>query len=133
MRQDLLKIIKDSRDITHVFILTHNIDFHLLICTPYFDRDAEALRAVAKGFGAQRSTLMVQNGYTNLQADAADALDESITLKSVKFEHREMNPATGMEEVREARLHAKFYALQSGDEVIVFAGSANPARRVMRS
>jgi hypothetical protein len=98
---------------------------HLLICTPYFDRDAEALKATVKGFGAQRSTVMVQDGYTNLQADAAVTLDDSVTLSSVKFEHRETNPTTGMVEVREARLHAKFYALQSGDEVIVFAGSAN--------
>jgi hypothetical protein len=98
---------------------------HLLICTPYFDRNAEALGAAAKAFGAKRTTVMIQSGYTNLQADAADTLDESVTLESVKFEHRELNPATGMEEIREARLHAKFFALQSGDEVLVFAGSAN--------
>ncbi len=27
MREDILKVIKDSKDITHVFILTHNIEF----------------------------------------------------------------------------------------------------------
>jgi HKD family nuclease len=104
---------------------------HLIVCSPYFDEDAEALTEIAKDFGVHHSTVLVQSGRTNLLQSAADKLGPKFTLKHAIFEHREMVGNEQSKVIREALLHAKFYAFQCGPEVILFAGSANCSRAAL--
>ena len=103
----------------------------LHVCAPYFDERAEALRNLAKEFGSPSTTLLVQSHRTNLLAAAATALDSSFVLKAATYQHRGRTSPDGDEHVREALLHAKFYAVRQADVVTVFSGSANCSRAAL--
>lgn len=101
----------------------------LHVCAPYFDLDAEALQRLAGQLGSPRTTVLVQSHRTNLLRAAARNLDSSYTLRAATYRHRE-----GKDEgdrVREALLHAKFYAVRQADTVTVFVGSANCSRAAL--
>jgi HKD family nuclease len=104
---------------------------HLFVCSPYFDEGAEALMEIAKDFNVHHSTVLVQSGRTNLLKSAADKLGPKFTLKHATFEHREMVGNEQSKVIRQALLHAKFYAFRCGPEVILFAGSANCSRAAL--
>lgn len=104
---------------------------HLIVCAPYFDEEAEALKTAAKEFRTKQSTVLIQNHRNNLQKSAANALGPTFTLNATSFRHREQVGTDGAEHVRETWLHAKFYALQFEHETLVFAGSANCSRAAL--
>ena len=101
----------------------------LHVCAPYFDEGAEALRSLARQLGSPPTTVLVQSYRTNLLQAAAKALDLSFTLRAATYQHRER--ASGEERVREALLHAKFYAARQAATVTVFSGSANCSRAAL--
>ena len=101
----------------------------LHVCAPYFDLGAEALRRLAGQLGSPPTTVLVQSHRTNLSLAAAQNLDESFTLRGATYQHREGRGED--EQVREALLHAKFYAVRQGDIVTVFSGSANCSRAAL--
>jgi hypothetical protein len=86
---------------------------------------------MARDLAVSLCSLFVQSDRTNLLTSAAAQLDATFTINSATFKHREYNASSGEEHTREAFLHAKVYAVQSGDEVIVFAGSANCSRAAL--
>ena len=101
----------------------------LHVCAPYFDLGAEALKRLAGQLGSPPTTVLVQSHRTNLPLAAAQNLGESFTLRAATYQHRE---GRGEEEqVREALLHAKFYAVRQADIVTVFSGSANCSRAAL--
>jgi HKD family nuclease len=102
----------------------------LFVCAPYFDVDAEALRTMAETFGISQTTVLVQSGRTNLPQSVADALGAQFILKLATFERKEEDDKQNVV-IREALLHAKFYAFQCGSEIILFAGSANCSRAAL--
>ena len=104
---------------------------HLYVCAPYFDESADAVQALAQELGAASTTILVQSKRTNLLAAAAARLGTQFNLKAARFEHKEKVTSDGEERAREALLHAKFYAVQRGGEVTVFAGSANCSRAAL--
>ena len=104
---------------------------HLYVCAPYFDEKAEALQAIAHGLGAASTTVLVQGTRTNLRAGAARGLGAQFSLKAATFTHKEKIGSGGDESTRKALLHAKYYGVLRGDEVTVFAGSANCSRAAL--
>ena len=104
---------------------------HLYVCAPYFDESAEALQALAQELNAPSSTILVQSKRTNLLAATAASLGSQFSLKAATFEHRGTVGSDGDEHTREALLHAKFYAVQRGGRVTIFAGSANCSRAAL--
>ncbi len=98
---------------------------HLYVCAPYFDESAEALQALTQALKTPSSTILVQSKRTNLLSAAAASLGSQFSLKAATFEHKETVGSDGDERTHEALLHAKFYAVQRGGEVTIFAGSAN--------
>jgi len=112
-------------------VLKDRVASELTLCTPYFDDDAEALRVMAQEIGVNSCTVLAQSGRTNLLASAAASLGPMFSLKAASFQHREQIGSNGEERVREAFLHAKIYAILSGSEVVVFAGSANCSRAAL--
>ena len=104
---------------------------HLYVCAPYFDESAEALQALAQALNTPSSTILVQSKRTNLLSAAAASLGSQFSLKAATFEHKETVDSDGDERTHEALLHAKFYAVQRGGEVTIFAGSANCSRAAL--
>ena len=103
----------------------------LYVCAPYFDEDGEALRSLWRQLGSPRTRVLVQSERTNLPKAAAADLDSSIVLRAATYRHRLVGGGDGEERVREAVLHAKFYAARRGDVVTVVAGSANCSRAAL--
>ena len=54
----------------------------LHVCAPYFDLRAEALERLAEQLGSPPTRVLVQSHRTNLPRAAAQALDESFTLRA---------------------------------------------------
>ena len=104
---------------------------HLYVCAPYFDESAEALQALTQALNTPFSTILVQSKRTNLLSAAAASLGSQVTLKAATFEHKEKVGSDADERTHEALLHAKFYAVQRGGEVTIFAGSANCSRAAL--
>ena len=104
---------------------------HLYVCAPYFDEDADAMRSLAQALGAAFSTILVQSKRTNLLASAATSLGNQFTFREVRFEHKERNASDVTARTRKAWIHAKFYAVRRGEEVDIFAGSANCSRAAL--
>lgn len=100
---------------------------HVYVCVPYFDEGAQALNAAATVLcgGSCPVTVLVQSGRTTLMQTAANGLGTNISLRDMKFEHRERIGSSGQERVRQAFIHAKWYAVECGSEAFIFAGSAN--------
>ncbi len=97
----------------------------LTICAPYFDAEAEALRRLPAELGVRQTLVLVDPAGTNLQAGSVADLPATIVLRSAAV-HR---ASEGSE--RRCFLHAKFYAVEHGDEVILFLGSANCSRAAL--
>ena len=104
---------------------------HLYVCAPYFDESAEAVQALAQELNAPSSTILVQSKRTNFLAATAASLGSQFSLKAATFKHKETVGSDGDERTHEALLHAKFYAVQRGGEVTIFAGSANCSRAAL--
>jgi hypothetical protein len=94
--------------------------YNLTVCTPYFDPDAEAVKTLVEQLKTHRGEIYVQNGRTNLTQKAAQSLPAEVKVRPVNF-----LPKTENEEGRQRFLHAKFYALDQGEQITVFLGSAN--------
>ena len=103
----------------------------LFVCTPYFDPDAEALRAMANALRAPETSVFVQSKRTTLMQDAAATLGETFKLVAVEFHHTEKAESEGEDRTRYAFVHAKFYAVESGDSVLACVGSANCSRAAL--
>jgi len=103
----------------------------LYVCVPYFDAKAEALQALAQELGGPPTTVLVQGKHTNLLEMAVANLSSDFSVKATTYKHKEKAGSDGVEQSREAMLHAKFYAARRGDTVAVFAGSANCSRAAL--
>ena len=104
---------------------------HLYVCAPFFDEKAEAVRDLAQALDVASSTILVPSKRTNLLANAAATLGSQFRFETVTFEHKDTTGPDAEARSRKAWVHAKFYAVQRGDEVSVFAGSANCSRAAL--
>ncbi|MBJ6799756.1 hypothetical protein [Geomonas propionica] len=98
----------------------------IIVCSPYFDDAGEALAVLGTRFNA-KVRVAVQSKRSGLKREVADTLSKKLyDLQSVDFHHRELEGG-----VREAFIHAKWYALVHGEEVTVILGSANCSRAAL--
>ncbi|MCP3144533.1 phospholipase D-like domain-containing protein [Pyxidicoccus xibeiensis] len=98
----------------------------LVICSPYFDSEGAALRDLIQGTEAAHATVLCQPAGTTLTREAFGAAAGKATLRHASFEHVSVGG-----EKRAAFIHAKFYGLRQGEQVLVFAGSANCSRAAL--
>lgn len=89
----------------------------LTVCTPYFDKKAKALRELSAQVGAPHTDVFLQSAKSTLLKNAADHLPDNIKIKSVK--------AIKEGETSNRFIHAKWYAIETANEVLFFHGSAN--------
>jgi len=88
----------------------------ILMCSPYFDEAGVALRGFAETWPDAAIDLLVQPRHSTLTETALAATATRARLLTV---------ASGRQQDTDAFIHGKFYAVYSGEEVLLFAGSAN--------
>ena len=94
----------------------------ILVCSPYFDKRGKALCGLAERWADARIELLIQPKHSTLTHAAVGAMDARPQLLTV---------ASGRSEGTDAFIHGKFYAMYSGNEVLLFAGSANCSAAAM--
>ena len=97
----------------------------ITVCSPYFDDHGDAVRSLSGKFGSPVRVLC-QTRRSGLSKEAANRIADVATLSAFDFHHIKINS-----EARQAFVHAKWYALQTGDTVRVFLGSANCSRAAL--
>ncbi len=88
----------------------------VLICSPYYDERGAGLRGIADRWPNANMELLVQSGKSTLTRSAID---------HARIQPRLLSTKSARPEGGDAFIHAKFYALFSGNEVLLFSGSAN--------
>lgn len=87
---------------------------------PYFDAEGYAAAELARRLDVPMRVL-IQDGKAGLSAPAAHALPGSVRVHGIRpFEDRQF-------------IHAKLYAAQYPDRVVLIAGSANCSRAALLS
>jgi len=99
----------------------------LTVCAPYYDHRAKALRDLMELFGPSNTQVFCQSGKCNLPKSAFSRIKDRVDLRSVELRKPESN-----KEDRSRFLHAKFYAFESADDVVVVVGSANCSRAALK-
>lgn len=92
----------------------------LILCSPYFDSNGEALAKLLSRFRPAHAEILVQKKHPGLSARVAAALPHNVKVSPVSFIRKEAN---GVE--RESFMHSKFYAISGSGRTVVFTGSAN--------
>ena len=92
----------------------------ITVCAPFFDKSADALKALSERFGNPPTRVFIQNGRSTLLSKAAETLPENIDLIPISF--MRLNKDGGE---KESFLHAKYFAFEQSASVSVFSGSAN--------
>lgn len=98
----------------------------LVVCSPFFDAEGAALKALVEQTGARRTSVLCQPARTTLNREAFAAAGSSAKLQQVSFEHLSVDGKP-----RAAFIHAKFYGLVQGERALVLAGSANCSRAAL--
>lgn len=98
----------------------------LVVCSPYFDDEAVALRKLSEELQAKATVVFAQKRQSGLLKSAADQLTADFCISTVDFLRKD---AANVE--RSSFMHAKFYALERQGSVTVFAGSANCSKAAL--
>ena len=98
----------------------------LVICSPYFDAEGAAVRALLEQTKASRATVLCQPSGSTLTRQGFDGIRERARVEQVSYEH-----VSSDGKPRTAFIHAKFYGFLQGDQAMVFAGSANCSRAAL--
>jgi hypothetical protein len=98
----------------------------MTICAPYFDADAECLATIAGRVAPAPVTVLVQAGRNTLTATGLGRSGARPLLARATFRREDDDG-----HVREAFIHAKFYAFEHGGRVTLFLGSANCSRAAL--
>lgn len=97
----------------------------LIVASPYFDEDGEALGRVARELAARETLVLVDPDGTNLRPKALRNLEPGVDVRAATVSRKQ----DGGE--RRAFLHAKFYAVERGEQVTLAVGSANCSRAAL--
>jgi HKD family nuclease len=103
-----------------------NVVKNLVVCSPYFDKDGEALDKILGQFGPVHAEILVQKKYPGLPKTAMVRLPKNVKAVPISFTRVAENDLE-----RESFVHAKFYAISDLDRTTVFAGSANCSRAAL--
>ncbi len=93
---------------------------NITVSVPYFDPEAKALKGIAEQYPDAEIVVLIQSGHSTLFSEAANELPKNVRLKSIGF--RDPNDENGPSR---RFIHAKYFAFSHGDQVELFAGSAN--------
>ena len=97
----------------------------LIIQSPYFDKQGKTIEELNDLFQPNKIELLAQSRHSELTKEIIDGLPANVEVVSVDFNHD-----TGTSSKR-AFMHAKFYAFEYDNRVVVFSGSANCSQAAM--
>ncbi len=97
----------------------------LIIQSPYFDKQGKTIGELNEFFNPKKIEIFAQSKYSELTQNIIDKLPSNTEVISTAFIH-DMGNGT-----KKAFLHAKFYAFEYVDKVVVFSGSANCSQAAM--
>jgi hypothetical protein len=97
----------------------------LVICSPYFDADGEALAALRTRIPRKRGLLLHPGRGSTLTDLAWDRAGNDMTRRPCEIRHPHQIGE------RPSFVHAKFYAAIRGDNAVVVQGSANCTRAAL--
>ena len=97
----------------------------LVVASPYFDDKGLVLRQLHEELGSPPTEVFLDPKHSNLRSAAVDGLPQKIELRPAWVERSDSSGR------RSSFLHAKFYAAERGDEVVVLVGSANCSRAAL--
>jgi len=92
----------------------------VMICAPFFDERGEALREILKRTNPTKARVLVQPERTTLIRKAWRSVSGRARLERVTFQHEDKEG-----NIREAFVHAKWYAFRRGKKILILSGSAN--------
>ncbi|MFC1791086.1 hypothetical protein ACFL0I_01295 [Gemmatimonadota bacterium] len=92
----------------------------LIVCAPYFDGGAQALSQLLELTNPRKARVLLQNHQTGFPKVAYGRLSKRVNFEPIDFHQEDKNGRR-----RRSFVHAKFYALRTGNRVRVFSGSAN--------
>jgi hypothetical protein len=98
----------------------------LVVCSPYFDEDGEALDKLLGKFEPAKTEILVQKKYPGLPKTAMLRLPKNVKVVPISFTRVAENDLE-----RESFVHAKFYAISDLNRTTVFVGSANCSRAAL--
>lgn len=98
----------------------------LRVCAPYFDESGSAVRELWEAYNKPPLTVYVPNKGSNITSTAIKNLTAIADVRHVAF-RRELLGSGAVD----AFVHAKFLAVELGDSVAVFVGSANASRAAL--
>lgn len=99
---------------------------NMVVHTPYFDKDGEAVAILLKQFRPEKAEVLVQRKHPGLPKKAAVHFTQKVKAVPVGFTRVDANNAE-----RESFIHAKFYAISTRRHTTVFGGSANCSRAAL--
>jgi len=97
----------------------------LVVCSPYYDGDGNALAALRARLPHQKSMLLHPGKGSTLTAQAWARAGNGMSRRPCAIHHPHAI------ENRPAFVHAKFYAAIRGDQAVVIQGSANCSRAAL--
>ncbi|WP_319581546.1 phospholipase D family protein [uncultured Pseudodesulfovibrio sp.] len=92
----------------------------IYLCSPYFDEEGIALQQIIDIIPAKRVTVLCQPERSTLTQKAWARNSSSSSLRRIDFSRPGISGKN-----RSAFIHAKMYAFRRGDQITLFAGSAN--------
>ncbi len=97
---------------------------HAYICSPYFDREGLAVNSLVQQFKIPSTTLLIPQDGNNITDSAINNLSDSVQVIPVESQERKFEG----ESTSGHFVHAKFYAFERTNDVVLFTGSANCSR-----
>jgi hypothetical protein len=98
----------------------------LIICSPYFDPEGEALRNLIARLRPAAVEVLLQKEHVGLSREAAAGLPPGVRLVPIQFTRTLANQSE-----RASFVHAKFYGLETATRCLVLVGSANCSRAAL--
>jgi len=98
----------------------------LVVCSPYFDPDGEALESIVARLNPGKVEVLVQKKYPGLPRSAAARQPSKVEVLPIQFTRTRVSGG-----LRESFVHAKFYGVTTLARTLVIAGSANCSRAAL--
>jgi len=97
----------------------------MVIHSPYFDEEGKTIAQLNDLFQPKVIDILAQSNHSELTQHIIDELPKNAKVTSADFFHEADNGE------KRAFIHAKFYAFEFADKVVVFSGSANCSQAAM--
>lgn len=91
----------------------------LIIQSPYFDSEGKTINQLNELFSPKQIEILAQNRHSELTQEIIDNCPSNINIIPTNFTHYVHD------KLKQAFIHAKYYAFIYHNKVIVFSGSAN--------